>query len=314
MDKIFHSLAQWHQKGHKVSLAVVTKTWGSAPRRIGSLMAIADDGRFEGSVSGGCVEGEVIAEASRLAHSGGSKLLSFTVSSEQAWSVGLACGGQIEILVMGLVGDIEKTAKILLKAIAARQTGYLQFNRKNGKFGFTEGACQGNIVCSEAELQLPVLPKKRLMIVGAVHIAQHLAPMAIDTGYDVTIIDPRAAFTEKRTFGGAKLVEDWPDEYFKKHPLDTHTALVTITHDPKIDDAALFVALKSDAFYIGCLGSKKTHAARMGRLERQNIPAKTLSRIHGPVGLAIGAQNPAEIAISILAEITQVLRVDHAVS
>ncbi len=308
MEKIFASLSDWHQSGLKTALAVVTKTWGSAPRGVGSLMAIAEDGRFEGSVSGGCVEGTVIAEANKLAQVGGHKLLSFSVSSEQAWEVGLACGGQIEILVVALSADVSAAAEALMSAIRARQTGALKLNLNSGTFAFEAGPAPDALALYDSSLLLPVQPKHRLVIIGAVHIAQHLAPMALDAGYDVTVVDPRAAFTESRSFGGASLVEDWPDELFARMQPDTHTAVVTLTHDPKIDDAALIPALRSPAFYIGSLGSRKTHASRLERLTEKGFASEALARIHGPVGVNIGAKSPAEIAIAILAEITLVRR------
>jgi len=308
MEKIFASLSDWHQSGLKTALAVVTRTWGSAPRGVGSLMAIAEDGRFEGSVSGGCVEGTVIAEANQLTKTGGHKLLSFSVSSEQAWEVGLACGGEIEIMVIALSGDVPAASQTLLEALDARQTGQLQFDLTSGAFAFEAGPAPEAMAVGDTGLLLPVQPKHRLVIIGAVHIAQHLAPMARDAGYDVTVVDPRAAFTESRTFGGAHLVEDWPDELFARMQPDAHTAVVTLTHDPKIDDAALTPALASPAFYIGSLGSRKTHAARLERLAEKGFASEDLQRIHGPVGLNIGAKSPAEIAIAILAEITLVRR------
>ena len=308
MEKIFASLSDWHQSGFKTALAVVTKTWGSAPRGVGSLMAIAEDGRFEGSVSGGCVEGTVIAEANQLAQMGGHKLLNFSVSSEQAWEVGLACGGQIEILVIALSGEVSASCQSLLDAVRSRKTGQLQFDLQTGAFSFKDGPAPESPAVDGKSLTLPVRPKHRLVIIGAVHIAQHLAPMALDAGYDVTVVDPRAAFTESRSFGESHLVEDWPDELFARMTPDAHTAVVTLTHDPKIDDAALLPALGSPAFYIGSLGSKNTHAARLARLSEKGVSRVDLQRIHGPVGMNIGAKSPAEIAISIMAEITLVRR------
>jgi len=151
-------------------------------------------------------------------------------------------------------------------------------------------------------------PPLRLVLVGAVHIAQALAPMARIAGYDVTIIDPRAAFADAARFGDIRLVADWPDDVLGQSPPDSRTAVVTLTHDPKIDDAALMVALRSSAFYIGSLGSRKTHAARVQRLAADGVDAETIARIHGPVGLKLGGRAPEDIAISILAQMTQVLR------
>lgn len=151
-------------------------------------------------------------------------------------------------------------------------------------------------------------PPPRLMIVGAVHIAEPLARMAISAGYTVVLIDPRRAFAAREQFRGFVLIDDWPDEALERLRLDERSAVVTLTHDPKLDDAALLVALRSKTFYIGCLGSRKTHGARLKRLGAAGASEAELSRIHGPVGLAIGARTPAEIAIAILAEITQVRR------
>ncbi len=313
MKKIFQSLASWHQDGLGVALAVVHKTWGSAPRRAGSLMAIAEDGRFAGSVSGGCVEGTVIAEAMALVPEGGSKLLHFTVASEDAWQVGLACGGEIEIQLIVLSGDVAGCASAIDHALNRRMKHTLSLELHNGTMKLDQGA-NGESHRLDADcLYLPIMPLRHLVIIGAVHIAQHLSAMAHEAGYDITVIDPRAAFIENREFGSAALVAEWPDEIFKASPPDTHTAVVALTHDPKIDDAALLPALKSDCFYIGALGSRKTQAARRARLEKSGVPEDRLQRIHGPIGLNIGAANPAEIAVAILAEITQVLRQQHAV-
>lgn len=151
-------------------------------------------------------------------------------------------------------------------------------------------------------------PPLRLIVVGAVHIAQALAPTASGAGYDVTIVDPRGAFAAHDRFAGVRLVDDWPDDFLDREPADARTAVVTLTHDPKLDDAALDRALASPAFYIGSLGSRKTHAARLERLSARGFDDAALARIHGPIGLAIGARSPAEIAIAVLAQITQVLR------
>lgn len=154
----------------------------------------------------------------------------------------------------------------------------------------------------------PFNPPLRLVLVGAVHISQPLARMAMMAGYEVTIVDPREAFAHAARFPDLTLVDEWPDDALEELGLDTRTAVVTLTHDPKLDDPALTVALRSEAFYIGSLGSKRTHASRLGRLERKGFDADALARIHGPVGLPIGARSPAEIAVSVLAQITEALR------
>ncbi len=303
-------LENWLKKPEPVTIAVVSKTWGSAPRRAGSIMVIDSNGRFEGSVSGGCIEGSVISEALALRDSQ-HKNLNFSVSSEQAWEVGLACGGEIEIELFKLSQEHLPLIQQATGYIKDRINFSLNFSKKDKYHAceYSETNSVTPILNTEDTLCLPIPPKNRIFIIGAVHIAQYLCPLAQSCDYDVTVIDPRTAFIENRSFKSAQTVADWPDEYFKSVPVDKNTALVTLTHDPKIDDAALIPALKSEAFYIGSLGSRKTHADRMERLkEHQNT-----DRINGPIGLNIGAANPAEIAVSIMAEITEHIRLRGAV-
>ncbi|MCJ9430203.1 XdhC family protein [Kordiimonas marina] len=314
MQTELESLIRWQAAGYKTALALVLATWGSAPRMVGSLMTIRADGTFEGSVSGGCVEGTVIAEAVNQMAKGGARQLCFKVSEEDAWSVGLACGGEIQVGVLAITPDAMPALTAALEARRNRQMGLLTFDFTDGSILFDAiSIANGTALPERPTLEgdrflLPVRPKPRLDIIGAVHIAQTLAPMASSCGYDVTVIDPRAAFIESRDFGDANTVEDWPDDYFGVFAPDKETAVVALTHDPKLDDAALLAALHSPAFYIGALGSRKTHAARLERLAGKGATDDSLTRIHGPVGLNIGAKTPAEIAISILAEITQVRR------
>ena len=307
----------WTINGHATVLAIVTKTWGSAPRPVGSLMVIHEDGHFEGSVSGGCVEGSVIAEASVLMGKSLFKTLNFEVATKDAWQIGLACGGHIQIQLHPLATkDIEGLANTLT-AFEEKRYGSFILN-KNGcasvfRAGTSEDRNLPSVTETEQNLHLAIRPKPAMFIVGAVHIAQHLTPMALACDYDVTVIDPRGIFVAERSFEGANIIHDWPDEYFNTNPPDACSALITLTHDPKIDDAALIPGLNSDAFYIGSLGSKKTHASRTERLLKQGINAEQLARINGPIGLNIGSKSPAEIAISIMAQVTAALRGVHEI-
>ena len=308
---------KWLADGHPIVLAVVAQTWGSAPRPKGSLMVIHEDGHFEGSVSGGCVEGSVIGEASVLMGTHTSKTLDFTVASEDAWQIGLACGGQIQIQLFPLGKNDAAPIKSALEYLGNRRAGELVLSKTKFGTSFSTDSKPENsqvpLVETEQDLTLIIWPLPVLCIVGAVHIAQALTSMAVACGYDTTIIDPRGIFVEERNFSGATIVHDWPDEFLQTHRLDASSALVTLTHDPKIDDAALLAGLGSDAFYIGSLGSKKTHAARIERLLEQGVAADQLERIHGPIGLNIGSKSPAEIAVSIMAQITAARRGIHAV-
>ena len=310
--------------GKSAALATVITTWGSAPRRTGALLAISSEGELAGSVSGGCVEGAVLAEAQDIMSHGQPKILEFGVSDEEAWEVGLACGGTIRVFIEKV--DEEKAT--LTNEITARradgQPTVLATRLADGSQrlvlaegdAFSEAASlairQDKGASVEFEGQewfLTVFnPPLRLILVGAVHIAQTLAPAAHLAGFQVRLIDPRTAFATEARFPGVELSHDWPDEAMAASPPDHRTAIVTLTHDPKIDDPALHAALKSSAFYIGCLGSKRTHAKRLDRLKASGFTEEQTGRINGPLGLDIGAANPAEIAISALAEIIAVLR------
>ena len=313
MINIFPSLLRELAADRRAALAVVTATWGSAPRGTGSLMLIRENGSFEGSVSGGCVEGTVIAEAQALIAAGEhAKKLEFAVSDGDAFAVGLACGGTIRISIFSVDASALPAFSAALEAIKHRETGILTLSHGGGPASYG-AATQSMLEETDNTLLLPILPRPRIYIIGAVHIAQALAPMATRCGFEVTVIDPRASFIEARDFEGAKVINDWPDEYLTTHPLDAGTALVTLTHDPKLDDAALHPALRSQAFYIGCLGSKKTNTGRLERLRDAGFDPQDLARIHGPVGLNIGSRTPEEIAVSILAEIIQCQRAGGAV-
>ena len=317
----------WTLAGHKVAIGTVIRTWGSAPRPAGSLIAIRDDGAFEGSVSGGCIEGEVIGRAQETIASGRSQRLEFGVADELAWSVGLACGGKVEIYLEALGGQFGHAtlASILsehgqgqavVRAVALRGIQEMLVTPGGSSDTLSEAAsrvarsdrCEVAQIDGEEWFLTAFNPQLDLVIVGAAHIAQPLARMAELCDYKVRIIDPRTAFATTERFPRVAISHEWPDEALAKAPLGARSALVALTHDPKIDDPALCAALASPCFYIGALGSKKTHANRLARLATHGIEGTALSRIKGPIGLAIGAASPAEIAIAILAQITQELR------
>jgi xanthine dehydrogenase accessory factor len=305
----------WHRAGRGVALATVVETWGSAPRRVGSQLVIADDGAIEGSVSGGCVEGAVVVEAIEAIGDGRPRMLEYGVSDGDAFAVGLACGGTIRVMVEPVgpvlpVGVLEalvaaRAARESVAVISEADAGERRLVRaghearfRMDRSGFEE---DGTFVTIHN-------PPLRMIVVGAVHIAQALVPMARLVGYDPVLIDPRPAFGSDARFPGETILDDWPDEAVKSLGLDGRTALVLLTHDPKLDDPALEAALRSGVFYIGALGSKRTHAKRLERLAAAGFTPAETGRIHGPVGLDIGAASPAEIALSILAQVTQVLR------
>ncbi|MEO0666970.1 MAG: XdhC family protein [Pseudomonadota bacterium] len=306
----------WARGGTGAALATVVETWGSAPRRAGSQMVVSGAGEMMGSVSGGCVEGAVVVEAMEALEDGTPRLLEYGVSDGDAFAVGLACGGTIRVLVEP-VGDAMPTGMLdaLVAARAARTpAAYVvdleSWDRRLDHDGHAHRfACDRTGVDADGRTFVAIHnPPLRLAIVGGVHIAQALVPMARLAGYDPVIIDPREAFGSAARFPGERLINDWPDEALAEVGLDTRTALVLLTHDPKLDDPALHLALRSGAFYIGALGSTRTHAKRVARLEEAGFGADDIARIHGPIGLDIGAASPAEIAVSILGQMVQTLR------
>jgi xanthine dehydrogenase accessory factor len=291
---------EWARAGHDVAIATVAETWGSAPRRAGSHLAVRDDGLFEGSVSGGCVEGEVVTEALALLEADkGFTRLEYGVADETAWRVGLACGGRITVIVQRLAADGFPAA--LIEALEAAADDGQQLTLTIGEDGVTRAGEHPGFVRAYP-------PPRRLAIIGAVHIAQALVPLAEALGVTPTVIDPRGLFAADARFAGIALDRRWPDEALAEWRPNAASAVVALTHDPKLDDVALAAALRSPAYYIAALGSRKNHGRRLERLAALGFDEATLTRIHGPAGLAIGAADPAEIALSVAAEMTAAWR------
>ncbi len=320
-DQIPETALAWAGDGRKVALATVVRTWGSAPRPVGSQLVISEDQSFQGSVSGGCVEGAVIFEAVDAMADGTCRRLSFGVSDDTAFEVGLACGGEIEVVVepvgVGSGPSVEELER-LVAARSARQPVVWEVNLETWArrlisrnvedtdleklFRTDKAAIDGDVFRGVHN------PPLRLAIIGAVHIAQPLVAMAKLAGYDVVLCDPRDSFASTERFPGETFLDGWPDEALAAYGLDARTAVVTLSHDPKIDTPALQTALSSEAFYIGALGSTRTHTKRVAALEAEGVKAERIARIDGPVGLDIGAVSPPEIAVSIMAEMTERLR------
>lgn len=311
----------WHRAGKGAVLATVVQTWGSAPRPTGSQLAISGEGEIAGSVSGGCVEGAVVVEAMDALEDGTTRMLEFGVSDDEAFAVGLACGGTIRVMVEP-VGKALPEAMLadLCTARAERRAQAYVVNTTTWERRLSDArdAALGEVIAErfrsdksgfEDDIFIAIHnPPLRMAVIGAVHIAQPLMVMARLAGYDAVLIDPREAFGSSARFPDTVILNDWPDEALATRGLDAHTAVVTLTHDPKLDDPAIVTALRSDVFYLGCLGSTRTHAKRVARLTEQGFSSDDIARIHAPVGLDIGAKSPAEIAISVMAEITQRLR------
>lgn len=313
----------WHQEGLGAAVATVVETWGSAPRKAGAQLAVSGGGQMAGSVSGGCVEGAVVMEAAEAIQDMRPKVLEYGVEDSEAFSHGLACGGVIRVMVepVGEGGLDPDLLRELARARAGRKPAALATNVKTWERELADRKNPGSLgerLAEAMDMDRSQLmgdwfvnvfnPPLRMLVVGAVHIAQPLLKMARVAGYDTVLIDPRETFGTAERFPGEAIRDEWPDEALRGEGLDSRTAVVTLTHDPKLDDPAISEALKSDAFYIGCLGSRRTHAKRVERLSQAGFKEDLIGRIHAPVGLAIGGSSPAEIAVSIMAQVIQKLR------
>lgn len=326
LPDILDTICSWLGEGRALALATVVETWRSAPVGVGGQLVVDAQGNFEGSVSGGCVEAEVVARADEVISSGLPQMLDFGVEDETAWKVGLPCGGNIRVLLSPLAGEKAMAALGAVQAARNSRRPVLAVTAlADGSLcavGGDEAARQGGAVLEalnsgastlarteEGEVFLQAfLPPLRLLITGATHIAQILFRLAADCGYDAVVVDPREAFASDDRFRGGKLVIDWPADALPALGLDAYTAVVALAHQAQIDDQALFAALRSPAVYVGALGSRRTHARRVERLEKLGLGPEETGRIHAPVGLDIGAETPGEIAVSIMAEIISAFR------
>ncbi|WP_404712019.1 XdhC family protein [Sphingomonas sp. MMS24-J13] len=299
-DSVLAAFRSW--QGAPMALATVISTWGSAPRPRGSHMLIHADGRMEGSVSGGCVEGDVLALAAEVIASGKPARRQYGVADGAAWEVGLPCGGTIEILVQP-IGQEGFPPDLFAAIDVARANGNaatIHTDLATGRSGLVPATAETDFA------NLYAAPR-RLLVVGAVQIAQSLVKIAGTLGIEATVIDPRGRFLTSERFPGVTLDDRWPDEAVAAARPDPSTAVITLSHDPKIDDPALVAALSAQTGYVAALGSRSSHAARRERLAAHGFVPADLDRIDGPAGIDIGAIGAAEIALSIAAGMVKAL-------
>ena len=298
--------------GQPMALATVVSTWGSAPRPRGSHMLVHADGRFEGSVSGGCVEGDILAAAADVIAGGPFRLLRYGVADASAWEVGLPCGGEIAVMVQPVRAD-GFDPELFDRIAEAREDGRavtVSTDLGTGLSAVEPAPVAGPRPSPRWDVGLVGAgevfvnrydPPRRLIVVGAVQIAQALVRLARTLEMSAVVVDPRARFLTAERFPDVALDDRWPDEALHALRPDAASAVVTLSHDPKIDDPALIEALRHPTAYVGALGSRRSHAARLERLAAAGVPLHQLDRIDGPVGLPIGAIGPSEIALSIAA-------------
>lgn len=300
---VLKSCIQWLETGHKVALATVVETWGSAPRPVGAWLAIREDGQLVGSVSGGCVEDDLIARVRTEVLAGTlPQIVLYGVTKEEAARFGLPCGGTLR-LVVEPKPDIE-TLRALRDRVAAKHLTARVLDMQSGR-ATLEDATREDTHSFDGRIMRAIHgPRWRLVVVGAGQLSQYVATMAIGADYEVIVVDPREEFAAGFGVAGVRFERGMPDDVIVELGIDSHTAIVALTHDPKLDDMALLEALKSPAFYVGALGSRINTAKRKERLALFDLAEEEIDRLHGPIGLFIGAKTPPEIAISILAEVT----------
>jgi xanthine dehydrogenase accessory factor len=307
MDSVDHEVlkrsADWLDEGRRVLLVTVVKTWGSSPRPEGAMLAVRDDGLVVGSVSGGCIEDDIVDRTRREGQTATkAEVVTYGVSADEARRFGLPCGGTIQLVLEPLTR--ESGMRALLREVDA---GHLVARRLDIGTGFSTlhpAQATDGLAFDGKVLRTIHGPRYRMLVIGASQLSKYLAQIAVGLDYQVTDCDPREEYTETWDIPGVTLVRTMPDDTVLAMKLDERCAVVALTHDPKLDDLALMEALKSPAFYVGALGSRANNLKRRERLLEFDLTEAQIARLHGPIGLYIGSRTPPEIAISILAEIT----------
>jgi xanthine dehydrogenase accessory factor len=304
--EVLRTAMQWQRAGHRVVLGTVVRTWGSSPRPPGSLMAIREDGQVAGSVSGGCIEDDLIGRVLRgeLAPER-PELVRYGQSADEAHRFGLPCGGTVEVVLEPL--DERSRWGEVISAIEGHQLVRRQLDLDSGVVSMSTVRDGDRLLFDGHTLVTTHGPRHRLLIIGGGQVSRYLASMAVMLDYQVTVCEPRTDYHEGwERLDGVTLITDMPDDLVLSMQLDERSAVVALTHDPKLDDLALMEALRTPAFYVGALGSRSNNARRRERLLEFDVSPAQAARLRGPVGLRLGGRTPSEIALSILAEMTAV--------
>jgi xanthine dehydrogenase accessory factor len=299
---VLKAAVRWLKEGHPVAIATMVQTWGSAPRPIGSWLVVRQDGQVAGSVSGGCVEDDLIRRVqTEILTRNTPELVVYGVSQQEAARFGLPCGGTLRLLVEPKpeLAILEK----LLELISSHQITLRSVDLSSGKSTLTAGTRHDEFTFTEQEMRTSYGPRWRMVIIGAGQLSLYTADFALASDFEVIVIDPREQYAEGIDRSDITFFRGMPDDVLLEIGVDAHTAVVALTHDPKLDDMALMEALKSPAFYVGALGSRNNTQKRKERLLGFDLSQDQVNRLHGPVGIYIGALTPPEIAVSILAEV-----------
>jgi xanthine dehydrogenase accessory factor len=317
---VLRTLRDWRQAGQRALLATVVRTWGSSPRPVGSIMALREDGTVVGSVSGGCIEDDLIyqyTQAYAAGQTGGAAVqgkaipsgppafIKYGVSADEAHRFGLPCGGTLELLL-----EFDPSAADLATLVSALEAGQLmqrQVSLKDGTVSQSLSAAPSELSVTATELVNTFGPEYRMLLIGAGQLTEYLATMALFSGFAVTVCDPREEYRSAWSVAGAVVLSDMPDDVVNAFKPDRRSCVIALTHDPKLDDLALLEALNTEAFYIGAIGSRRNNEARHQRMaEHFELSESTLARLRGPIGIYIGSKTPSEIAVSVMAEVLAV--------
>jgi len=303
--EVLRKSAQWQAEGRRVLLVTVVRTWGSSPRPPGAMLAVRDDGVVVGSVSGGCIEDDIVERSRREgAYVTQPQAVTYGVSAEDARKFGLPCGGTIQLVLEPLSAH-SRIAELLAQVEQGRLVSR-RLELATSEVIMAPARAADNLQFDGEVLTTVHGPRYRMLVIGAGQLSKYLAQIAVGLDYQVTVCDPRDEYTDTWDVLGVALVRTMPDDTVVDMKLDERCAVVALTHDPKLDDLALMEALKSPAFYVGALGSRANNVKRRKRLEEFDLTTAQIARLHGPIGLYIGSRTPPEIAISILAEITAI--------
>ena len=302
---VLRSLRDWRRAGRRAVLVTVTRTWGSSPRPVGSIMAMAQGGAVVGSVSGGCIEDDMIAQYAQNIPSGPPQQVRYGVSADEAHRFGLPCGGTLELLL-----EFDPDAASLDTLVRTLERGELQerlVSLADGRVELRTVSAPQPLHLTDQQLSNTFGPEFRMLIIGAGQLSEYLATMALFCGFAVTVCDPREEYSGAWSVSGVTITREMPDDVVQSFRPDARSCVVALTHDPKLDDLALLEALQSEAFYVGAIGSRRNNRARHARMiEHFGHTEDSLARLRGPIGIYIGSKMPSEIAVSVMAEILAV--------